>query len=96
MERMESSDVAALLQQLIDLLDGEPNWQRQFRHVLGQYRRGNHLDAAQTLVSISGGMGSVNDLLLPATKELTLAQRNQRYHELLAQLYDWSQQCVAQ
>lgn len=96
MERMEASYVAALLQQLIDLLDSEPNWHRQFHQAFRQYQHGNHIGAAQTLLATSGGMGSANDLLLPATSKLTMAQRNQRYHELLAQLYVWSRQRIAQ
>lgn len=88
----DATDVAALLQQLIDLLDGEPHWQRQFRQALGQYQRGNHLAAAKTINATGGGMGSANDVALVATPQLSTAERNQHYQQTLAQLYQWSAQ----
>ncbi|WP_417763578.1 hypothetical protein [Shewanella sp.] len=92
MTRTDASEVAAWLQQLVDLLEGEPNWQRQFRQALGQYQRGNHSAAAKTINSTAGSMGSANDVALAATPQLNMAERNQQYHHVLAQLYQWSSQ----
>lgn len=88
------------LMSIIELLEKDGSrWSQFFQKALVAFERGEYQHCADIILSGSGGMGSLNDLVLgqsvaangqfqwmPGYKEM-----NQSYQELLSALYDFSQ-----
>ncbi len=88
------------LVQMIDLLENDGSrWSQFFKKALGSFDSGDYHRCAETILSGSGGMGSLNDLILGQTTDLNgkfkwkpnHEEINNKYQELLSSLYAFSQ-----
>lgn len=84
------------LKDIIGLLDGEKShWADFFRKALSDFKRQEYRRCAETIVSGSGGMGSLNDLVLGQTTDQNgrfqwkegHREINDSYQRLLERLY---------
>ena len=84
---------------MIDLLEEDgSNWAIHFKKALLAFESGDYQRCSQIILSGSGGMGSLNDLILGQTQDQYGAfqwksdhkETNQRFQYLLDSLYGFS------
>lgn len=85
---------------MIELLEkDESRWAQFFQKALAAFDRGEYLRCSEIILSGSGGMGSLNDLVLGQTTDQRgkfqwkqgYEEMNNSYQELLASLYAFAQ-----
>jgi hypothetical protein len=84
------------LKLIIQLLEEDQNnWSQFFIKALDAFEKGDYTRCAQIILSGSGGMGSLNDLVLGQTKDAAgnfqwkpdYQETNNKFQELLNNLY---------
>ncbi|WP_091390604.1 DUF6966 domain-containing protein [Microbulbifer marinus] len=84
---------------MIELLENDENrWAQFFKKALAFFDNGEYQRCAETILSGSGGMGSLNDLVLAQTtdqhgkfqRKPNYEEINNQYQELLSSLYAFS------
>ncbi len=88
------------LEEMVALLeaDGWDHWANFFRRALSLLHSGNIVDCGTHILSGSGGMGSLNDIVLGQGKNADgqfewkpgYEEQNKRYSALLTSLYEFS------
>jgi len=85
---------------MIELLENDGSrWSQFFQKALGAFDNSDYHRCSETILSGSGGMGSLNDLILGQTTDLNgkfkwkpnHEEVNSKYQELLSSLYAFSQ-----
>lgn len=88
------------LKSMIELLEKDGSrWSQFFQKALAAFERGDYQRCAETILSGSGGMGSLNDLVLGQTTDRNgkfqwkpgHEKMNSSYQELLSSLYAFAQ-----
>src|SRR5690242_17233219 len=84
------------LNEMIALLESDScAWAVHFRKALSAYDRGDYEHCSYIILSGSGGMGSLNDLVLGQTRDATggfmwkdgYVEMNEKFKQLLENLY---------
>jgi len=88
------------LKSMIELLEkDESRWSQFFQKALAAFESGEYQQCAEIISSGSGGMGSLNDLVLGQTADSNgkfqwkpgYEEMNNSYQELLSSLYAFAQ-----
>ena len=99
--RLSMSDIEQHISEMIQLFDddGWDSWANFFRKALLLYQNGEIAKCGQHILGGSGGMGSLNDVILGQDNrdgqfqwKPNYKETNRRYNELLAKLYGFARQ----
>ncbi|KID56569.1 hypothetical protein JF50_11570 [Pseudoalteromonas luteoviolacea] len=93
-------NIRVQLTEMIFLLEAENSdwWVKHFKHALSAFDSNEFLNCANIIMSGSGGLGSLNDLVLGQTTnakgefcwKANADELNQKYMHLLGELYAFS------
>lgn len=99
---MPNSDTERLLEEMVRLFEADDwtHWASFFARALALYRAGDLAECGRHILSGSGGMGSLNDVILGQGRGADgqfewkpgHEAANARYQAVLASLYEFAQQ----